>query len=88
MATLAATLVLLTPFALAMALSWIARRHETFRIHLDQFRVAAPLGGTFADDRDLERQLHELDAIRSRHYPTIEPMNSETADRYRSGASS
>lgn len=67
MAIFAATLVLLSPFALTITLSWIARRHKTFRIHLDQFRVAAPLGGTFADDRDLQRQLHEMEAIRSRH---------------------
>ncbi|MGH3722736.1 MAG: hypothetical protein ACRDUS_01255 [Mycobacterium sp.] len=66
MTMFAAILVLLSPFALAVTLSWIARRHETFRIRLDQFRVAAPLGGTFADDRDLERQLHEMEVIRSR----------------------
>lgn len=66
MTMFAAILVLLSPFVLAVTLSWIARRHETFRIRLDQFRVAAPLGGTFADDRDPERQLHEMEAIRSR----------------------
>ncbi|TDZ40938.1 hypothetical protein [Mycobacteroides franklinii] len=67
MAIFAATLVLLSPFALTITLSWIARRHKTFRIHLDQFRVAAPLGGTFADDRDPQRQLREMEVIRSRH---------------------
>lgn len=66
MTIIAATLVLLAPFVLAVALSWIARRNKTFRIRLDQFRVAAPLGGTFADDRDLERQLHEMEVIHSR----------------------
>ncbi|MEU9807109.1 hypothetical protein [Mycobacterium sp. NPDC050853] len=71
MTILAATLVLLSPFALAVALSWIARRNKTFRIQLDQFRVAAPLGGTFADDRDLQRQLHEMQAIHSRREPVI-----------------
>lgn len=66
MTIFAAILVLLSPFALAVALSWVARRNKTFRIHLDQFRVAAPLGGTFADDRDLQRQLHEMEVIHSR----------------------
>lgn len=67
MAIIAATLVMLAPFALAIALSWIARRNKTFRIHLDHFRIAAPMGGTFAEDRDLERQRHELEAIRTRY---------------------
>ena len=66
MTIFAAILVLLSPFALAVALSWVARRNKTFRIHLDQFRVAAPLGGTCADDRDLQRQLHEMEVIHSR----------------------
>lgn len=50
MAIIAATVVMLSPFALAIALSWIARHNKTFRIHLDQFRIAAPMGGTFAVD--------------------------------------
>jgi hypothetical protein len=65
MTILAAILVLCSPFALAALLSWIAQRDNSFRIHLDQFRVAAPLGGMFDDDRDLERQLHEMKVIHS-----------------------
>ncbi|WJR34425.1 hypothetical protein P3F83_03030 [Mycobacteroides immunogenum] len=66
MAILAATLVLLSPFALTLALSWIARRNNNFRIHLDQFRVAAPLGGTFAEDRDPRPWRREMETVPTR----------------------
>lgn len=58
---------ILAPFALAAALTWAAHREGTLRFTLDQFRIAAPLAGSFhAEDRDSLRSLHDLDAIRSR----------------------
>lgn len=67
MAIIAATLVMLSPFALAIALQLDRPAQQDIRIHLDQFRIAAPMGGTFAEDRDLERQRHEMEAIRTRY---------------------
>lgn len=61
------TLVLISPFALAAALTWAAHRSGVLRLHLDQFRVSAPmLGRLFEDDRDLYRAAHDLDAVRTR----------------------
>ncbi|MEH3130627.1 MAG: hypothetical protein PGN27_11790 [Mycolicibacterium neoaurum] len=64
---LALIAVLLTPFALTLALGRAARRSGILRLHLDQFRMAAPLAGSFhAEDRDGLRTRHDIDAIRSR----------------------
>lgn len=61
------TLVLISPFALAGALTWAAHRSGVLRIHLDQFRVSAPMRGRlFEEDRDLYRVEHDLDAVRTR----------------------
>lgn len=61
------TLVLISPFALAAALTWAAHRSGVLRLHLDQFRVSAPMmGRLFEDDRDLHRAAHDLDAVRTR----------------------
>lgn len=61
------TLVLISPFALAAGLTWAAHRTGVLRIHLDQFRVSAPMWGRlFEEDRDLYRVEHDLDAVRTR----------------------
>jgi hypothetical protein len=64
-------LILTAPFAVAVALSWAAHRSHSLRMHLDQFRMAAPMAGRFfdtdrADDRDSFRVQHDADAIRTR----------------------
>jgi hypothetical protein len=65
-----AILILIAPFAFAAGLSWAAHRSGVLRLHLDQFRIAAPLAGRFADrwadDREFSRAEHDLDAVRSR----------------------
>ncbi|KAA0116805.1 hypothetical protein [Mycolicibacterium sp. P9-22] len=68
---LALIAVLLAPFALAWALTRIARRTGILRLHLDQFAAAAPFVGRLAgsgypDDRDGPRAMHDIDAIRTR----------------------
>jgi len=63
------TLVLISPFAMAAVLAWLAHRSGVLRLHLDQFRVSAPMMGRLFDDdadRDLNRMHHDLDAIRTR----------------------
>lgn len=61
------TLVLISPFALAAALTWAAHRSGVLRLHLDQFRVSAPMRGRlFEEDRDVLRVSHDLDAVRTR----------------------
>lgn len=65
------TLVLISPFALAVALGWAAHRTGVLRWHLDQFRISAPMTGRmFSDDwsvdRDMYRTAHDLDAVRTR----------------------
>jgi hypothetical protein len=64
-------LALIAPFAVAAAFSWAAHRSGSFRLRLDQFRMAAPMAGRvfspdLADDRDLFRAQHDIDAIRTR----------------------
>jgi hypothetical protein len=59
-------LILIAPFAVAVALSWAAQRSGSFRMRLDQFRLAAPMGGRFFDDRDAFRVEHDVDAVRTR----------------------
>jgi hypothetical protein len=67
MSTLITLLVLTAPVAVAAALVWAARRSGYLRLHLGQFRMAAPMAGRlFEDDRDLYRMQHDLDAIRTR----------------------
>lgn len=62
-----AILILAAPFALAAALGWAAHRSGVLRLHLDQFRVSAPMmGRLFEDDRDFDRVTHDVDAIRTR----------------------
>jgi hypothetical protein len=65
------SLILFAPFALAATLAWAAHRGGHLRLHLDQFRPAAPFVGRLAgsdhgDDRDGPRAMHDLDAIRTR----------------------
>ena len=65
--------VLLAPFGLIAALTRSAHRQGHLRFHRDQFRFGAPLAGPiFADDADLRRIDHDVDAIRTRfeHSPT------------------
>jgi hypothetical protein len=59
-------LILLAPFALAALLSYAANRSNSLRLHLDQFRWAAPMTGRLFEDRDTFRVQHDLDAIRTR----------------------
>jgi hypothetical protein len=66
MTTALTFLILIAPFALAATLSWAAHRSDSFRMRLDQFRMAAPMGGRFFDDRDAFRVEHDVDAIRTR----------------------
>ena len=71
MNTALAILIMSAPFALAAALGWAAHRSGVLRLHLDQFRVSAPMMGrlfvdTWADDRDFHRVTHDVDAIRTR----------------------
>lgn len=65
-----ALLILISPFAVAAALSWAAHRNDTLRIRLDQFRVSAPMVGRLFDthphDYEAYRIEHDLDAIRTR----------------------
>lgn len=66
MSTALIALILLSPFALAALLTWAAHRSGSLRLHLDQFRVAAPMRGRVFYDRDFTRAQHDLDAIRTR----------------------
>ena len=66
MSTALAYLILFSPFALAAVLSWAAQRSGTLRMHLDQFRWGAPMVGLLFQDRDRDREHHDLDAIRTR----------------------
>jgi len=59
-------LILLSPFAIAALLSSAANRSGSLRLHLDQFRFAAPMSGRLFEDRDSSRVQHDLDAIRTR----------------------
>jgi hypothetical protein len=67
MATALTFLILISPFAVALALGWAAHRSEAFRVRFAQFRWAAPMSGRlFDDDRDGLRIAHDVDAIRTR----------------------
>lgn len=66
MSTTLTVLILGSPFALAALLSWTSHRSGSLRLHLDQFRFAAPMGGRLFEDRDFYRAKHDLDAIRTR----------------------
>ena len=76
MSTALTFLILIAPFAVAATLSWAAHRSGSSpcpsggrcpqRMRLDQFRLAAPMGGRFFDDRDAFRVEHDVDAIRTR----------------------
>ncbi|HEX2285761.1 MAG TPA: hypothetical protein VHI10_13215 [Mycobacterium sp.] len=71
MTTALTFLILISPFAVAAALSWAAHRSDSLRFHLDQFSVAGPMVGRLfgtdrADDRDGYRIEHDADAIRTR----------------------
>lgn len=83
MTTTLLTLLILAPFALAAGLAWAAHREGTLRFTLDQFRIAAPLSGSFhAEDRDSLRSLHDLDAIRTRfEEQPFWPTSSASAER-------
>ena len=61
-----ALLILISPFAVAAALSWAAHRNNKLRFHLDQFRMAAPMAGRIDSDYEWRRVEHDIDAIRTR----------------------
>jgi hypothetical protein len=82
MTTALALLVLAAPFALAALLTWAADRTGTLRLHLDQFRVAAPMVGRLFDDREVVRAQHDIDAIRSRfERQPVWPSSTATGER-------
>ena len=67
MTTALAILILISPIAVAVALSWAAHRSGSLRLRLDQFRMAGPMSGRlFTDDRDALRIDHDVDAVRTR----------------------
>jgi hypothetical protein len=67
MTTALTFLILISPFAVAAAFSWAARRNGFLRLHVDQFRLAAPMAGRVGEhDRDAFRIDHDLDAVRTR----------------------
>jgi hypothetical protein len=66
MSTALTFLILVSPFALGALLTWMADRSGSLRLHLDQFRMAAPMGGRLFEDRDSYRVQHDVDAIRTR----------------------
>ncbi|MGW0159833.1 hypothetical protein ACWDUN_10970 [Mycobacterium sp. NPDC003323] len=83
MTTALITLAILAPFLLGAFLIRAAHRQGILRLSLDQFRIAAPLAGSFhAEDRDGLRTQHELDAIRSRfsEHP-VWPASSASGER-------
>lgn len=65
-----ALLIMISPFAVAAALSWAAHRSDALRIRIDQFRVSAPMVGRLFDidppDYEAYRVEHDLDAVRTR----------------------
>lgn len=65
-----ALLILISPFAVAAALSWAAHRNGALRLRLDQFRMSAPMVGRLFEnappDYEAYRVEHDLDAIRTR----------------------
>lgn len=67
MTTVLLLLILVSPLLVACALAWAAHHLGDFRLHRDQFRMAAPMAGrVFDSDRDMWRIEHDLDAIRTR----------------------
>lgn len=84
---LALIAVLVSPFALALGLSWAARRTGILRLSLDQFRSAAPFVGRLVSsdnslDRDGLRAVHDLDAIRTRFEDQPSwPVSSASGER-------
>jgi hypothetical protein len=82
MSTALAFLILIAPFALAAFLSWAAHRSGSLRLHLDQFRWAAPMAGRLFEDRDSSRVAHDVDAIRTRfeQHPSW-PVSSASGER-------
>jgi hypothetical protein len=86
MTTALTFLILISPFAVAVALSWAAHRSDSLRIRLDQFRWSAPLMGRLfsdpADDRDGFRVAHDVDAIRTRfEQQPFWPSSGATGER-------
>ncbi|MDA2889725.1 hypothetical protein PDG61_02245 [Mycolicibacterium sp. BiH015] len=82
MSTALAFLILISPFALAALLTWAANRSGSLRLHIDQFRWAAPMTGRLFEDRDSDRVLHDVDAIRTRfeEHPSW-PVSSASGER-------
>lgn len=82
MSTALAYLILLSPFALAVAVSRAAHRSGHLRLHLGQFRWAAPMSGRLFDDPDWNRVQHDLDAVRTRfeEHPSW-PSSSASGER-------
>lgn len=59
-----ALIILISPFAVATAVGWAARRSNILRFRLDLFDIDQP-------DYESYRAGHDLDAVRSRfeHHP-------------------
>ena len=82
MTTALTFLILTAPFVVAALLIRSAHRSGSLRLHLDQFRFAAPMGGRLFEDRDTLRVQHDVDAIRTRfeEHP-MWPSSSATGER-------
>ncbi|MDG4665296.1 hypothetical protein [Mycobacterium sp. 236(2023)] len=82
MSTALAFLILISPFALAALLTWAANRSGSLRLHIDQFRWAAPMTGRLFEDRDSFRVQHDVDAIRTRFEAHPDwPVSSASGER-------
>jgi hypothetical protein len=82
MSTALAFLILIAPFALAAFLTWAANRSGALRLHIDQFRWAAPMTGRLFEDRDSYRVQHDVDAIRTRFEEQPNwPVSSASGER-------
>lgn len=82
MSTALAFLILIAPFALVALLARAAHRSGSLRLHVDQFRWAAPMAGRLFEDRDSHRVQHDLDAVRTRfeEHPSW-PASSASGER-------
>jgi hypothetical protein len=82
MTTLLTSLIVISPFVVAAGVSWAACRCGSLRMHIDQFRVSAPMRGRlFDDDSDGPRLAHELDAIRTRFEQHPASVSGATGER-------
>jgi hypothetical protein len=83
MTVLLTFLILIAPFAVAVALGWAAHRTGSLRLHAGQLQFSGPMVGRLSDeDSDARRLEHDLDAIRTRfeEHP-VWPASGATGER-------